>query len=388
MSFIIKDLWQDAGAHLRGVARWIDTRRPGRGSDFLADEYRAQTRRAVEAIHPEHMRLRVVGIDDRTPTIRSYRLVREDGELPPFRPGQYVNLWVDIDGVRTHRPYSICSIPGEDHLELSVKDVPGGFVAAHLRETVQVGDLLDSSGPGCNFVHEPLADGLDLVLLAGGCGVTPFLSMVRQLASDGWPARVHLIHGCTAPDEAMDGEELIGLAAASDRFRYHTVFSAAPTAERGGLLDARRIGDLVGEVGGKTFFVCGPPAMIELCRSALSELGVEDHRVRFELPGVPQDVTAAPGWPTEIAPTDTFDLQIGDRSIPASAGEPLLCTLERHGLEIPGRCRSGECAACRTRLLSGQVYELPTAHVRESDRHYGYIHPCASYPISDLELRF
>ena len=322
-----------------------------------------------------------------TPTIRSFRLVREDGELPPFRPGQYVNLWVDIDGVRTHRPYSICSIPGDDHLELSVKDVPGGFVAPHLR-TLQVGDLLDSSGPGGTFVHEPLADGLDLVLLAGGCGVTPFLSMVRQLDRDGWQARVHLIHGCTTSDESMEGEELIGLAAANDRFRYHTVYSSAPTAERRGLLDARCIGDLIGDVGRKTFFVCGPPPMIELCRSALAELGVEDHRVRFELQAAPPDVTAAPGWPGAIEPTDTFELRIGDRGVTATAGEPLLCTLERHGLLIPGRCRSGECAACRTRLVSGQVYELPTAHVRQSDRHYGYIHPCASYPISDLELRW
>ena len=81
-------------------------------------------------------------------------------------------------------------------------------------------------------------------------------------------------------------------------------------------------------------------------------------------------------------------MRVGERVIRAAAGEPLLCTLERHGLLIPARCRSGECAACRTRLVSGEVYELPTAHVRESDRAYGYIHPCASYPISDLELRF
>jgi ferredoxin-NADP reductase len=388
MGWIIKDLWQDAGAHLKGIATWVDTRRPGQGSDFLADEYRAQTRRAVESIHPERMRLRVVEVADRTPTIRSFRLVREDGELPPFRPGQYVNLWVDIDGVRTHRPYSICSIPGDEHLELSVKDVPGGFVAPHLRRTLKVGDPLDSSGPGGNFVHEPLSDGLDLVLLAGGCGLTPFLSIVRQASRDGWPARIHLIHGCTTPEEAMEAEELVGLTDATDRFHYDRVYSAAPGAGRSGLLDARCIGELVGEVGGKTFFTCGPLPMIELCRSALGELGVEEHRVRFELPGTPPDVTAVRGWPGGIEPTDSFELRVGERVVQATAGEPLLCTLERHGLLIPGRCRSGECAACRTQLASGQVYELPTAHVRESDRHYGYIHPCASYPISDLELRW
>ncbi len=389
MGWIIGDLWRDAGAHLRGITGWIGTRRPGQGTDFLADEYQEQTRRAVEAIHPARMRLRVAEVIDQTPTTRTFRFEREDGELPPFRPGQYVNLRVDIDGVRTHRPYSICSIPEDDHLELSIKDVPGGFVAPHLLGHLQVDTRLDSTGPAGNFVHEPLADGQDLVLLAGGCGVTPFISIVRQMDRDGWPATVHLILGCLDPDEAMYGEELARLAQENDRLRYDTVYSSPAEVQpgRSGLLDAACLGELVGDVEGKAFFVCGPHAMIDLCRSALRELGVEEHRVRAELPGVPADVTTAPGWPDDLAASDTLRLRVGDRAVDARAGEPLLCTMERHGLLIPARCRSGECAACRTRLVSGQVYELPTAHVRESDRAYGYIHPCASYPISDLELR-
>lgn len=388
MGWIIKDLWQDAGAHLRGITGWMNTRRPGQGTDFLAEEYRDQTRRAVEAIHPARMRLKVAEVIDQTPTTRTFRFEREDGDLPPFRPGQYVNLWVDIDGVRTHRPYSICSIPGDELLELSIKAVPGGFVAPHLLGHLQVGTVLDSSGPSGNFVHEPLADGRDLVLLAGGCGITPFVSMVRQMDREGWPGTVHLIHGCFEPGEAMYGEELERLAGESERFRYDRVFSALPDGAPGrrGLLDAACLGELVGGANGQAFFVCGPVPMLELCRSALREIGVARHRVRVELPGAPADVTTSPGWPEDLGASTSFQLRVGDREVRATAGEPLLCTLERHGLLIPARCRSGECAACRTRLVAGQVYELPTAHVRESDRHYGYIHPCASYPISDLEL--
>ena len=388
MGFFLWDLGQDAAAHLRGITGWIHTRRPGQGTDFLADEYRAQTRRAVEALHPTTMQLRVVEVTDRTPTTRTYRLDREDAELPPFRPGQYVNLWVDIDGVRTHRPYSICSIPGDALLELSIKEVAGGFVAPHLLGHLQVGTRIESSGPSGSFVHEPLADGRDLVLLAGGCGVTPFVSMVRQMDRDGWPGTVHLIHGCLEPDEAMYGDEFERLADASGQFRYDRIYSGASWAApgRSGLLDARCLGELVGEANGQAFFVCGPTPMTELCRVALRELGVADHRVRVELPGAPEDVTGCPGWPAGLQASARFKLRVGDREVQAAAGEPLLCTLERHGLLVPARCRSGECAACRTRLDSGRVYELPTAHVRESDRDYGYVHPCASYPISDLEL--
>ena len=390
MGWILADLWQDAGAHLRGIATWVQSRRPGQGTDFLADEYRAQTRKAVEAIHPTSMQLRVVEVEDSTPTTRTYRFEREDGDLPPFRPGQYVNLWVEIDGVRTHRPYSICSVPGDALLELSIKDVAGGFVAPHLLDHLQIGTRIESSGPSGSFVHEPLADGADLVLLAGGCGITPFVSMVRQMDRDGWPGTVHLVHGCLDPGEAMYGDELGRLAGKTKHFRYDRVYSAPVEGGPGQprLLDATCLDELVGSPNGQAFFVCGPLPMQELCRSALREIGVGDHRVRVELPGAPADVTVAPGWPGDLDASTSFRLRVGAREVAAPASEPLLCTLERHGLLVPARCRSGECAACRTRLVSGRVYELPTAHVRESDRHYGYVHPCATYPISDLELAF
>jgi len=61
-------------------------------------------------------------------------------------------------------------------------------------------------------------------------------------------------------------------------------------------------------------------------------------------------------------------------------------SLERHGSVLPALCRSGECSLCRTRLISGRVYEPPGVRVRRSDRQFGYIHPCMTYPVSDLVI--
>jgi len=77
----------------------------------------------------------------------------------------------------------------------------------------------------------------------------------------------------------------------------------------------------------------------------------------------------------------------GPRTIQATAGEPLLNSLERHGIIVPAICRAGECSACRTRLLSGRVFQPAHTGLRESDRQYGYIHACVSYPVTDLKIR-
>ncbi len=76
----------------------------------------------------------------------------------------------------------------------------------------------------------------------------------------------------------------------------------------------------------------------------------------------------------------------GRKKINARAGEPLMISLERVGIVIPASCRSGECSLCRTKLLSGKVFQPPGAKLRKSDRTYGYIHPCVAYPLENLEI--
>jgi ferredoxin len=77
----------------------------------------------------------------------------------------------------------------------------------------------------------------------------------------------------------------------------------------------------------------------------------------------------------------------GGRTIQASAGEPLLNSLERYGIVVPAVCRAGECSACRMRLLSGRVFQPAHTGLRDSDREHGYIHACVSYPLENLRIR-
>ena len=265
----------------------------------------------------------LVDVIQETPSARTYHLERTDGPLPPFRPGQYVNVFVDVDGVPTSRPYSIASRPGIGLLELTVRGKPGGFVAPYLLSQVQIGDELETTGPSGTFYHEPLIDGDDLVFLAGGSGITPFMSMIRDSVAQGRPLHIQLLYGCRVPDDVIYGDELAATAAREPDLHYTLVISEPPPGYAGpsGFLDAALIRDKVGDVTGKSFYVCGPNLMYDLCLSALETLGVPRHKIKRELYGPPPDVTREPGWPAGLAPEVQFSVEVvGRQTIRAAAG--------------------------------------------------------------------
>lgn len=394
---------QDVREYLRVSRQRKTLREPGRGVDYTMDQDTVQ--RIVERLHPKRMRLRVTEVVQETPSTKTFRLERVDGPLPPFRPGQYLNLFADVDGVLTSRPYSISSSPpsgGEagrgETLDLTVRDKAGGFVAPYLLNQVQVGVEFETTGPAGCFYYEPLIDGTDLVFLAGGSGITPFMSILRDAFPPEGPATfldLHLLYGSRVPEDVIFGPELEALSARHPNFHYSLVISEPPAGYQGltGFLTTDLIRDQVGDVQGKTFYICGPNLMYDLCLAGLTDLGVPRHKIKRELYGPPEDVTREPGWPEGLEASTLFDVEVestapdGRKTIRAAAGEPLLNTLERYGLVVPAICRAGECSACRTRLVAGRVFQPANTGLRESDRVHGYIHACVSYPLEDLRIR-
>jgi glycine betaine catabolism B len=383
----LKDLLDDVGSYPRALRDLLADREVG--SDLDADHLRGRQRAFVEALHPRRMRLKVIDTIDETRSTRTLRFERMDGRSPPFRAGQYVNLFVELDGVRTSRPYSISSPPGAPHLDLTVRLKPDGFVSPHLVREVAIGDRFEATGPVGHFVHEPLIHGTELVFLAGGSGITPFMSMLRDLQARDWPMAVTLLVGTRKPSDVIFGRELKQMARGNPRLKLAVVVSEPAPSFRGrqGLLDAARIRREVGDPAGRTFYLCGPNPMLALCSSALAELGVPPQRTRTELFGPPDDVRHEPGWPDGVGADAVFEVRAGDRTFPAPATEPLLNAMERHGVVVPTECRSGECSACRTRLVAGEVFAPQQARLRHSDRRHGFIHPCMTYVIGDIEIR-
>ncbi|MDT8273156.1 MAG: FAD-binding oxidoreductase, partial [Desulfomonilia bacterium] len=344
---------------------------------------RGEVKHMIDMLHPARVTLEVSAILDETPSTRTLRFVSPEGYLPPFQAGQYVNLFVEVGGVRTSRPYSISSSPTQaGYYDLTLRRTQDGFVSNYLLDEVTVGDTFESSSPAGTFTYNPLFHGTDLVFLAGGSGITPFMSMIREVADRGLKRNIQLVYGSQSPDDVIFGRELEEIARTHGNISFDVVISEPPAGYTGctGFLSASCIRDCIGEIGNKMFYLCGPEAMYTFCEAELEGLGIKKRRIRKEVFGPPKDVTLQPGWPQGLRADAEFSVTLeGGGHITARAGEPLMNSLERQGIVIPALCRSGECSLCRTRLVSGRVYQPQGVKLRKSDRQFGYIHPCMAY---------
>ncbi len=357
------------------------------GKDFSLDKNR--TARIVEQLHPSVLNLKISEIINVTKTAKTFRFVSENGYLPPFEAGQYINVAVEIDGVRTTRPYSICSSPRQRaYYEITVAEIKDGFVSDYLLNKAKVGDKFQANGPAGVFHFNPVFHYKRSVYLAGGSGITPFMSMIREVLESGLEREIHLLYGARNSEAAIFDKELKTFQKLYSNFKYTLILSDqdAKGGDRKGFIDATCIKDIVKDLENTTFYLCGPQVMTDFCAEALKKLNVRDRNVRREMFGARQDIQNEFGFPKELSGSEVFKIKVGDKVIDAKCNESVLCALERAGIRVNVCCRSGECSLCRVKLVSGKVFMPRGVLLRYADEKFGYIHSCKAYPISDVEI--
>ena len=358
------------------------------GIDYRLEKGR--TSEIIARLHPEKLNLIVSEVTRETAEAKTFRLISGNGYLPPFEAGQYINLFVEIDGVRTSRPYSICSSPRQRaYYDITVARIATGFVSDFFLDKVKPGDRFEANGPAGNFHYNSVFHGKKQVFLAGGSGITPFASMISEALNSGMDRQMHLIYGSRTPDGALFNKEFEDFAAKHDNFTYTLVVSEPDDSFDGrtGFIDAECISDVADISSKHMFYICGPEVMYDFCCAELEKLNVPAMRIRREMFGPRQDIRHEPGWPDTLKGDETFTVNVrGKKEIKAVSGEPLLVALERAGFHVPVCCRSGECSLCRVKLVSGTVFQARGVLLRHADEKFGYIHSCKSYPISDMEI--
>ncbi len=358
-------------------------------------------RRTVSILHPLSLDLVVSGIVEHGADARTFRLAPADGtNPPPFRAGQYISLKGSWGGARVSRPYSISSAPyeaglrGGGYYEITVKRVSEGFVSPLVLGGWKKGTRVSASGPHGEFYHETLRDSRDIVAVAGGSGITPFLSMAREIAHGGMDARLTILYGVRTTADALFEKELLSLSgSAPERLGVCYVVSEPDGTEKcaTGFIDATLIRKEIGDIVGKSFFVCGPQALYTFFNKEAEKLKIPRRRLRWEVSGPNRAITAHPDFPVR-AKGKEFSLTVSmgwdQKTIGARAEEPILVALERAGIAADSRCRSGECGICRAELISGEVFIEPENDARRRvDREYGFVHACSAYPVGDCAVR-
>lgn len=343
--------------------------------------------------HPETQRVVVAEIRQNTPAAKTVVLRSEDGTpLAPFRAGQYVSVTAHIGNTVTTRAYSLSSSPawaGRGEYHITVRRDPNGFVSPWVQDTWTVGQKLTISGPQGQLYYERLRDAKKVVALAGGVGITPFMSMALALRDGLEDFDLTILYGSRTEADIVYRKELEAVAAACGKVHVVHILS---DEEKTGFAHGFITAELIRKYGGEEYsvFMCGPQGMYNYLDTQIETLGLRRKYVRREMFGAIKNPWEQPDSPAD-GHGKVFRMQLvqcgKEYDIPVSADEPMLVAAERAGICVPERCRSGECGWCRSRLLSGSVY-VPgrTDGRRRADIEFGYIHPCASFATSDIVL--
>jgi len=381
-----KGIWEDFDGYQDIVAEIRVSRKLGgtmASAMAFAEDY-------IRQLHPERIELCVSDIIAETPSAATLRLVSKENYLPPFLAGQFIALYLEVGGIRTSRPYSISSQPNQTGFyDITVRRVENGLVSNYLLEEVKRGDSLISSGPAGNFYFNPLIHKQTIVCVAGGSGITPFMSMIREIVDCGLERTVYLFYGNRTTEDVIFGPELERLADRFDNIHYTPVIEAPHSDYDGacGFITQDLLRDVLEDIEDKSFFICGPQGLYDFCLPQLEEMGVPRRKIKQEMYGAPPEIREYPGWPAEVGKDAVFSVKVKNgKQLEARAGEPLLSALEKSGVVVPSLCRSGECSLCRVKVLSGKVFQPAGVPVRKSDRQFGYVHACMSYPLEDLEI--
>lgn len=346
---------------------------------------------------PRAFRVRSKRVEDELGRVVSFALTPHDeGRLPEFLPGQYVTLNLQRPGEPRplRRCYSLSGAPGRDHLRITVKRVDEGRGSGFLHERIQEGDLLEVGPPAGEF-HLDLESSAPVVLIAGGVGVTPFLSMLEAL-SERQPERpAWLFYGVQQGACLIQRARLEELAQGARQ--VHFCYSQAGERERALAASAsgnvahhcRRIevewllSQLPAHLAGQgEFYTCGPDALMDEVREELLRRGVEPERFHLEaFGGKPRSKHSR----TIASPTCQVELKRSGRTL-TWTGEhaDLLSLLEAEGVEsVQAGCWRGNCHSCKTALLAGEV-GWTEDDVREPER--GAVLPCVCVPRGDVVL--
>jgi ferredoxin-NADP reductase len=290
------------------------------------------------------------------------------------RAGQYTTLKVELDGVRTFRCYSISSAPSERTVALTIKRLRDGRVSQWLHDRLCVGDVVGLGAAAGEFVlPDPLPP--RLLFVSGGSGITPIMSMLRDLACRQALHDVVVVHHARRRDDVIFGDALETLACAHAGVRLVLGLSDDPR----GRFDEQRLAAAVPDFADRAAFVCGPPGLMTRVEAMwdAAGAGAQLRRERF-VAGVPAVAAVSDGARVQLS------LAASARSVDADTAGPLLEQLERAGVRPAYGCRMGICHTCRCRKRSGSVQNLVTGAVSSAPDED--IQLCVSVPRSDLEL--
>jgi len=309
-----------------------------------------------------------------------------------FVPGQFLNFSFWIGGARMNRSYSISSSPTKsDYVEVTVKREPRGAVSRHICDLLKVGDRIEAGGPVGRFTFAG-TEADSIVLVAGGVGVTPMISITRYLTERSWAGEIFFIYSCRAPIDFIFANDIAALQ------RVNPKLHAAVTMERPegtdwkgprGRITTELLTQTVPDLASRRIHLYGPPLMMDAIKALLIGLGVPADQVKTESFGPTRPIPAAAGTtakPTAPATGPLVTFSKNGKSARIHADQTVLELSEELSIGIQNSCRVGTCGVCKVKMTSGEVVMAVEDALQPEDKSNGMILACQAKPKNDIAV--
>ncbi len=304
------------------------------------------------------------------------RFTIQGGKALSARPGQFMTFHWTIQGKRVPRSYTISSSPSQaGYLEITPKRVKDGLVSQFLHDEAGPGLTVEATGPHGTFYFDRSAH-QNIVLIAGGVGITPMISMLRHIETLRLPTIVTLLYCVRTSKDIVFEAELERLRSSPIQFNYAVVLSQPEDGWRGhrGRLTRELILAHVADLNASTFFLCGPQGFMDTARELLESLAVDQIRIRQESFGsrpssATQSFTKSQG---------IIEFVRAHKICDSPTGSTLLEVAEANGVSIPFSCRQGQCGTCAMRVLQGSVHSEANDGLTREQIDQGFVLPCVS----------
>ena len=306
-----------------------------------------------------------------------------------FKAGQYITLKTIIDGQEVRRDYSLCSSPKSGELKVAVKEVKDGTFSAYANNQLNVGDVIEVAPPKGRFVFEPNdSKTKNIAVFTAGSGITPVLSIIKCALEEEVYSKVILVYGNKTTKDTMFLNELLELQHKyKDRFSIQFVFSQADEEDSiFGRIEKSTVNYVMKNehkhVAVDAFYLCGPEAMIHTVKDVLTEHGIDENRVHFELfkaakPAEIEDHIVSTGN-TNI----TVIVDDEETSFKMSQKQTILEASLDEDLDAPYSCQGGICSSCLARIKEGEATMKQNNILTDSEVAEGLILTCQAHPTT------
>ncbi len=339
----------------------------------------------ARSLHPKLQYVKVTDIINESKDVKTFLLApnAEKGtkKLAYFKAGQYISVRIRIGKCLYKRPYTLSCSPKlalENRYTITIKRKEEGVVSNYFFDNISIGSSFVVSAPSGNFCYERIRDAKNVIAIAGGSGITPFISMAEAINDQLLNFNLTILYGAKTKKDLIFKERLDKLSS-NEKIKIKYILSEEESdLYDTGFIEKENIDPYLKEE--TSFFICGPIELYQHMNEVLKEYNLAKKYIRTDLFFSEIDLKRKEDFNVKVITKDK------EFNITCNGQETLLSAIEKNGILAPSSCHVGVCGLCRSKILSGKIKTFDS-DMRASDKDLNYIHPCSSFPESDVVIK-